>query len=188
MTIADLPEPLPAFRVRLDIGETTAGWFTECTGLTIERSVKEFAEGGVNDHQQWLPGPVHRSNVTLRRGIMGPELWQWFSRGLYDTVVERRAVTVIFFDVQRNEAWRWELADAVPIRWAGPELKSESGEVAVEELEIGQGTGGGEEGGGGASERHKPGIDVSQLAAKVYDLLREEVRSESARLGRGLDW
>ncbi len=184
-----LPDPHVGFRIRLDIGDKAAGWFAEVGGLSVERGVKEHAEGGVNDHVHWLPGVVSRSSLTLRCGVVTGPLWTWFKKGLYDGKVERRQVSVIFLDAQGKVIRQWDIPDAFPARWTGPDLKSASSEVAVESIELATG-GGGEGGGQGgeAPEEGEPEVNVPRLAVKVYDLLRRELRVERDRLGRRDFW
>ena len=121
MTVPDV-NPFPSHRVVLTIGDEVGGWFSECAGLTIERHVEGFSEGGVNDHQTVLPGPVNHSNVTLRHGVAGPTLWQWFLTGAYDAKVQRQNVTITFLDGQGGTAATWDLIGAFPSKVGGVSL------------------------------------------------------------------
>ena len=129
-------DPVSGFRFGIEIKGIICGWFTECGGLTVERQVIPHSEGGVNDFVHQLPGRIKYTNVTLKRGVADDVLWDWFQEGLYDGKVKRLPVSIILYDGQRTKAKRWNLRDAYPVKWVGPDLKAESTQVAIESLEI----------------------------------------------------
>ncbi len=193
MTIPDV-HPSTSHRVVLTIGDDVVGWFSECAGLSIERQVEAFNEGGVNDHQAVLPGPVQHSNVTLRRGMAGPVLWQWFIAGSYDAKVQRQNVTITFLDGQGEVAATWDLIDAYPSKVGGIRLGAGENQISIEEVELAQGgevggavTEGGEAGGEGSERAEMPAaeasVNIEELAGHVYRLLGDELRIERDRLG-----
>jgi phage tail-like protein len=136
MVLGERLEPVPVFRFNVEIEGIIKGWFEDCGGLSVERTVKTYEEGGVNDYVHQLPGRVKYSNVTLKRGIASNELWGWFREGLYDGKVKRKNVTIILYNGERTKAKRWNLTDAYPVKWTGPDLKTDSNQIAVETLEI----------------------------------------------------
>ena len=130
-------DPSPAYRFYVEINGILEGTFTECAGLSVEREVFPYKEGGVNDYTHKLPGPVKSSNLTLKRGYMfSKELWQWFAAGLYDAKVEYKNVSVITYNVDGSVSRRWDLSRAFPVKWSSPELKADSNQAAIETLEI----------------------------------------------------
>ena len=191
-------DPIAKFRFGVEIQGVVAGWFTECSELSMEREVTPYEEGGVNDYVHQLPSLVSYSRVTLKRGLADNALWDWFQKGLYDGQVELHNISLVLYDGDRAEAKRWNLADAYPVKWTGPDLKGNSDQVAVETLEIGCDSGGGAtsvqrvEGEGvtrvgpatPSPQQEEEPIDLSALAGKVYNLLRRELQSERERLGR----
>jgi phage tail-like protein len=124
------------FRICVKFGSNVAAWFTECSGLTVERGTLEVSEGGVNDHVTMLPQPVKPAHVTLKRGLADLSLWQWFSTGLYDCKIERRAVTIILFSADHTLMKQWSLTACFPIKWQGPDLKTDSNQIAIETFEL----------------------------------------------------
>lgn len=184
------------FRYEVKIEGVTAGWFTECSGLTIEREIYPHQEGGQNDYVHQLPGPIKHQSLTLKKGIAEEALWQWLEAGKFDGKVKRCNVSVILYHPDRSEARRWDLINVFPTRWSGAELKTGSRQVAVETLQLTQG--GGEKGSGTVQRTPDEGdnasplraaeaagaIDVELLAHKVYNLLKKELRLESERMGR----
>lgn len=188
------------FRFGVEIGGLVVGWFAECGGLSIEREILPYQEGGLNAYAHQLPGRVRSADITLRRGVADRELWRWFRKGLYDLQVERRNVSIILFGEDRVERDRWDMTEVFPIQWGGPELKTDSNAVAVETLRIGRGSDhipshvqrapdNGQLAVGAASDGSglpDTEVDLPLLAAKVYELLRQDLRWERERLGPSL--
>jgi phage tail-like protein len=129
-------DPTAKFRFEVEITGITAGWFMECGGLTIEREVIARKEGGVNDYVHQLPGRISYSRITLKRGIADNVLWNWFQKGLYDGKIERHNVSIVLYNGDRTKTKRWNLTDAFPAKWTGPDFQAESNQIAVETLEL----------------------------------------------------
>lgn len=188
-----LTDPLPGYKFVVTIQGIVAGWFMECSGLTAERGVITRAEGGVNDYEHQLPGPITYSKLTLKRGLADNALWDWFQKGLYDGQVERCNVTVTLFNPDGTEAKHWDMTNAYPVRWVGLDLKADSSQIGVETLELAAGggteqslvqralTGEAENSIGAISPES---IDLPALAQKVYALLKRDLEIERQRLGR----
>lgn len=190
-------DPIPGFNFAVEIEGLVVGWFTECSHLTIEREVIPQPEGGVNNFVSQLPGPVKLANLTLKRGLAGPELWTWFDQGRYDGQVKRRRVTIILYKVDRTEAQRWELNNAFPVKWSAADFQSDSNQVFLETLELacgGSATGQptaqrvldspAAQGETTPDQATKADINLPDLAQAVYRLLKQELRVEQDRLGR----
>ena len=133
-------EPVPGFRFAIEIEGITAGWFTECGGLTVERTVYPYEEGGLNAYVHQLPDRIKHTRISLKRGIADETLWKWFAgerdEGLYEGKVEYRNMTITLYNVDRSVAKRWNVERAYPVKWSGPDLKAASTQVAIESLEI----------------------------------------------------
>jgi phage tail-like protein len=196
MTRTEPADPIAKFRFGVEIQGVVAGWFTECSELSMEREVTPYREGGVNDYVHQLPNQVSYSRITLKRGMADNVLWGWFQKGLYDGQVELHNISIVLYDGDRAEAKRWNLVDAYPVKWTGPDLEGDSDQAAIETLEIGCG-GAGEtpvqraesEGVVGAVQIAPPAqeeepVDLPALAGKVYRLLRRDFQLERERLGR----
>lgn len=193
MTASERVEPNLEFSFAVDLEGIVVGWFTECNSLAIERDVISHAEGGVNNYITQLPGPIKWANVTLKHGLAGPELWNWFEQGRYDGQVKHRKVTIILYKVDRTEAWRWELNNAIPTKWTASTFKSDDNQVLLESLELACGSG--EVGQtvqrgletipiSTGHRMQKPEINQAELVQAVYRLLKQELRIEQDRLGR----
>lgn len=193
---ANLSDPVPNFSFAIKIQDAILGWFTECSGLTLEREVVTQPEGGINDYEHQLPGPVKYSNITLKHGLADNALWDWFQAGLYDGKVERRNVSIILYRPDRTEARRWDMTNAYPARWEGPDFRSDSNEINVETIELAAGGGVEQALVQRAPTESVPGasreppvtlsspFELTALAEKVYALLKQDAAIERERLGR----
>ena len=128
--------PVAEFRFSVELGNTFVAWFTECSGLSVERTVVPYEEGGVNTYVHQLPDRIKYTSVTLKRGIADDVLWAWFQEGLYDGKVRRENVSILLFNTDRSKTRRWNLVRAYPTKWTGPDLRSGDNGVAVETLQI----------------------------------------------------
>ena len=129
-------DPTSGFSFAVQLRDDMQGWFTECSGLAVEREVKAYPEGGVNDYVHQLPGRIKHTKITLKHGLAGNELWDWFQKGLYDGQVERRDITIILFSSDLKKKKSWDLVGAYPTKWTGPTFNSSGNDVAVESLEL----------------------------------------------------
>lgn len=195
MALGEQSDPLAGFRFGVELEGLVVGWFTDCGGLTVERGVLPYEEGGVNEYIHQLPKPITHTNITLERGISDLSLWEWFQQGLYDGKVTRRNVSIVLYGGDYVEVRRWNLTNAYPVKWSGSTLQSDGDRVVVESIEIAQGVGGSgaaagesaglvqraaddESAGYGEAEQ----VDIDALARKVYDLLRSELGRERERM------
>ncbi len=196
---ANLSDPVPNFSFAIKIQDAILGWFTECSSLTLEREVVTQPEGGINDYEHQLPGPVKYSNITLKHGLADNALWDWFQAGLYDGQVERRNISIILYHPDRTEARRWDMTNVYPVRWEGPGFQTDSNEISVETIELAAG-GGPEQAlvqrtiaGAATSASHElsvtpdSALQLTALAEKVYALLKQDATIERERLGRKWD-
>lgn len=128
----------PAFKFWVELQGIVVARFTECSGLNIERDASTTVEeGGVNNYVHVLPGRVKYSNVTLKYGVTDSnELWEWFQKGIYDGKVERKNFSILLRNSAGDVVRRWDVIDAFPVKWQGPQLNTSSNEVAIETLEV----------------------------------------------------
>ncbi|MEW5958443.1 MAG: phage tail protein [Chloroflexota bacterium] len=192
-------DPLAEFRFAVEVDGLVTGWFTECSGLSMERQVTPQPAGGVNDYVAQLPGPLQWAKLTLKRGLAGPELWDWFQQGQFDVQVSRQSVSIIFYHPDCTEAQRWNLVNAFPVSWQGPKLNTTGNQAAIESLELACGGGSAvwgavqrqaETQSGAAADQAQPEpgqspvVNLQALADRVYALFKQELRIERERLGR----
>ncbi|MBW3605391.1 MAG: phage tail protein [Actinobacteria bacterium] len=140
MTTDRTPDPAHANRFEFSVGGVTIGTFTEVSGLSVEVSVEEVAEGGQNQFVHKLPGPMKWPNIVLKAGVTSADdLFAWLSKSSgdrFDGKLERETGHIAVCDPAGNVVRRWNFAGAFAVRWSGPTLAAASSDLAVEELEI----------------------------------------------------
>jgi phage tail-like protein len=124
-----------AFRFVVDIEDERQAAFTECTIPVIEWNVEEVKEGGLNTYVHQLPGSRKSAKITLKNGVGTSELMQWY----IDTMGEsftRKPVTITLLDSQLEPIMTWHMNDAYPLKWTGPQFKSDDNTVAIQTIEL----------------------------------------------------
>ncbi len=136
MTTATRVDPYAGFRFLVEISGLVVGGFSEVSGLQAETETEEYREGGLNTYVYKLPKLTKYPNLVLKRGVTDSDvLWKWH-QDVVAGKIERKGGSVILLDYAGNEKWRWNFTQAYPVKWAGPELKTDSNAVAVETLEL----------------------------------------------------
>lgn len=130
-----------SFLVELDGVEL--GRFREISGLQVDVDVESLEEGGENGFVHKFSGRMTWPNLVLKRGITKEDvLMAWLNDSVGTGMATRNgkvkrtsaAITLIASDGTRLRSWN--VADAIPIRWAGPTFSADATDAAVEEVEI----------------------------------------------------
>ena len=130
-------DPFTRYNFVVEIEGLVAGGFQEVTGLQSEIELQDYREGGLNEYMHRRAGPVkYANNLVLRRGITDVKtLWNWYCNTTQGRI-RRRNLSILLLDTAGQEKIRWNFAQAYPVKWAGPELRANAAEVAVETLEL----------------------------------------------------
>jgi phage tail-like protein len=129
-------DPLLAFRFRVTFDDLPPAGFSECGGLEVETEVFEYAEGGHNWNLMRFPTRTKHTSITLRRGIAGSVYWDWYD-DVVDGLIRQRSGTISVLEPDGGAvAAEWQVRDAFPCKWIGPELVAAQSAVAVETLEL----------------------------------------------------
>jgi phage tail-like protein len=127
----------------VEVDGVELGRFRELSGLQIDVDVEEFEEGGENGFVHKLPGRMTWPNLVLKRGVTKEDVFMnWLQDSVGDGMATRNgkskrttaAVTLLGSDGTRLRSWN--VVDAMPIRWTGPNFSADSSDAAIEELEI----------------------------------------------------
>ena len=130
------PYPYPSFRFRIEIGGITVAQVSDVTGLQIETETEPFEEGGVNDFVYQLPKRTKYQNITLKRGITDlDEMWKWYQSVVIGKFVRKNG-SIVLMDAAGEDKWCWNFHGAFPVKWTGPDLKSDGNTVAFESIEL----------------------------------------------------
>lgn len=125
----------PSFRFMVQVNGIPFGVFTECTLPSIEWETEEVKEGGLNTYTHQLPGRRKSTTVTLRNGVGLSPFMEWYLKSMDGTII-RRAVIITLFSSLRAPVMVLQISDAYPVKWEGPQLKSDDTNIAVQSLEL----------------------------------------------------
>ena len=133
-------DPLVGFHFALDLQGTVSGYFTECSGIGSETETTESKI--VNDKGVQVvlkvPGRLKWGDITLKRGITSDmQIWKW-RKMVEDGDVKgaRKNGSIIMFDQALTPVAQWDFKNAWPSKVSGPSPKSDSNEIALEELTV----------------------------------------------------
>ena len=130
-------DPFAAFNFLVEIVGIAKASFSEVSGLAVEVTPIEYREGGENSLTvRKLPGLAKYPNIVLKRGFTADlSLWKWI-KSVLDGNVQRAAVTITLLNDQRQPVVKWNVREAWPCKYEGPDLNAKANEVAIETLEI----------------------------------------------------
>ena len=134
-------DPFASFNFLVESNGLIQAGFSECTGLNSETNVVEYREGKDDPSVRKLTGLSKFGNVTLKRGVgIGRQMFEW-RRMVTDPSDEpnrepRRNISILLLDEKRKEQVRFNLKNAWPSKWTGPDFKASANEVAIEQLEV----------------------------------------------------
>jgi phage tail-like protein len=129
-------DPYQVFNFLVEIEGILAGGFSECSGLQVETEYFDYREGGVNDYVHRFAGPTKYPPLTLKRGLTQIDgLWSWH-QDVVTGKIERKNGTIYLLDKQGIPVMWWDVKEAFPVKWTGPDLRASSNEVAFESVEL----------------------------------------------------
>lgn len=124
------------FRVNLQFDSVIVAGFSEVSGLEVSMEPETVSEGGLNTATRKLPKRYDHPNLVLKRGLTDDQhLFKWLDRAKHGQV-ERKSGEVVLLDSQGSQSWGWAFKDAYPVKWTGPTLTADQGNVAIETLEL----------------------------------------------------
>ncbi len=131
-------DSLVGFKFSLDLQGTAKGYFKEVSGIGSEHELIEdklITDKGI-EFTKKLPGRLKWNDVTLKRGITdNMDIWEW--RKLAedgDMAKARKDCSIIMYDRAGKAQARWDFVQAWPSKVTGPEAKSDSNDVGIEEM------------------------------------------------------
>ena len=137
MATGERRDPYRSFNFQLEIDGVPLGAFSECSGLTAEGDAVDYREGtDIPLNVRKLVGLRKYTNLTLKRGYTQDKaLWAWFGN-IVNGIPDRRNVTIILMNEQRQPVLRWHAENAWINKIEGPSLKASGNEVAIESVEL----------------------------------------------------
>lgn len=133
----DVFDPYGSFNFLLEIDGITKAGFSECTGINAESNVIEYREGHETITPRKLPGLNKFGNVTLKRGVsLDTDIFDWFKQVRDGDILRDESMSIVLLNEKREEKVRWNLLNAWPCKWMGPDMKANANEIAIESVEI----------------------------------------------------
>lgn len=144
------PVPFTTFNFRVELelpGESEvicSAEFADCDGLEMTLEPKTLREGGNNNRQIHLAGPVSYGQLTLKRGMTSDfGLWRWFERVQEERGLRAAGEVRMLASHQaqaENETARTDvrflLTGCLPTKLKTPSLAAKDGQIAVEEMTL----------------------------------------------------
>lgn len=129
-------DPAIAFRFTVKFDRMDPIGFSDCTGLQAEVELLDYAEGGLNTHTWKLPGRTKHGNVTFKRGIVDMRTWKWFQKIAAGDFDARNCTVCVKDPSGETDVLEFQLTDAFPVKWQGPELAAGQNNLAIESMEV----------------------------------------------------
>ena len=124
------------FRFKVEIDGLEAGGFSEVTGFDASIDVMEYREGDMVQTPMKMPGLKKYGHITLRKGLADTTvLYDWITAGI-EGEVERKTLTITLLDQTESPVASWQIINAWPVKYTGPDFNATSSEVAIETLEV----------------------------------------------------
>jgi len=123
------------FRFLVRIGPDNIAAFTECKLPDIEWDVQVIKEGGQNAYDHQLPGKRKSNRLTLINGVGKSGLMSWYMEILANRFM-RRDITVTLNNPLGKPIVSWLAAQAYPVKWSGPQLKTDTNSIAIQTIEF----------------------------------------------------
>jgi phage tail-like protein len=129
-------DPYQGCNFLVEIEGLLAGGFSDCSGLAVETEVTDYREGGLNGYVHRFAGPTKYPPLVLKHGLSPIDgLWSWHQDVVNETIT-RRSGTIYLLNKMRIPVMWWDFKEAFPVKWTGPDLRADSGSVAIESVEL----------------------------------------------------
>lgn len=133
-------DPFQSFLFGITIDGVSNAYFLEVGGIGSETEVidhKVVGEKGQESVRK-VPGRLKWGDISLKRGLTGNlDFWEWFTAvetGKIDK--NRRDGTITMYDQAGEAVAEWTFDKAWPSKISGPSIKSDSGQIGLEEMTL----------------------------------------------------
>lgn len=131
-------DPLAGFNFLLESGGLLRAGFSEITGLNSESDVIDYRNGDEDINVRKISGLKKFGMVTLKSGVLASadqDMLAW-RQSVENGDIQRQDISIVLMDERREEQVRYNLRNAWPSKWVGPDLKAGANEIAIQQLEI----------------------------------------------------
>ena len=129
-------DPIPSFRFTVRFDSLPPLGFSDCTGLQLETEVQEYHEGGLNTHSWKFATRSKQGNLTLKRGIVDAVMWAWYLAIMRGSMQFRNGTVTVQDPSGGSDVMEFQVLQAFPVKWVGPDLSASQNNLAVETLEF----------------------------------------------------
>ncbi len=129
--------PYKNYRFKVEIEGVMVAGFNEVSGFDATIDVIEYREGdaAVNTPRK-QPGLVKYSNITFKRGVIDEnEFFPWVEESFSGNLT-RKTIVINLYDDADTIVASWQLINAWPAKYTGPDLNGMGAEVAIESIEF----------------------------------------------------
>jgi phage tail-like protein len=134
LTILD---PHATFRFLVHISGVVTAVFTECTLPDVDWETEPVKEGGLNTYTHQLPGRRKAAKIVLKNGLATDALTAWYTSVMSEKFIGfKKNISITLLDALHQPVMIWNVSNAYPIKWTGPQLKTSDNTVAIQTLEL----------------------------------------------------
>lgn len=133
-----MSEGIPNYRFLVSVDDIYFAMFSEVSLPTLTTKTDNITEGGQNNYVHKLPANIEIGTVRLKKGMSTTmDMLDWYMDVFTGNwQYARRSVMIVVFNTMHMPVLFVYLADAYPVKWVGPTLKTDGGEVALDEVEL----------------------------------------------------
>src|SRR3954469_22211384 len=130
-------DPLRNFRYRLEIDSIAQAGFSEVMIAETTIDAVDYREGTDPPHVRKLSGLTKYGNITLKWGLTvggtAMDLFKWHADVSAGQVKDKRKkVVIVVQDEAGQDAARWVISDAWPVKYDPSDLNAKGNEVMIE--------------------------------------------------------
>ncbi len=111
--------------------------FSEVSGLTVEMSTEEVAEGGENRFVQKFPTRAKYQELVLKRGLLqNSEIVKWIRQCLEDYQIKPKNIDIKLLNEEHQPLMTWHVVNAYPTKWTVSDFNATNNAVVIESLQF----------------------------------------------------
>ena len=111
--------------------------FTDVSGLGLELTTTEVAEGGQNRFLQKYPGRSKYQDLVLKRGMFpDSNIVVWIKKCVEDFDIEPKNIVIYLLNEKHQPLVTWNVVNAYPTKWSISDLSATNNKVVVESIQF----------------------------------------------------
>ncbi|HAH10663.1 MAG TPA: phage tail protein [Alphaproteobacteria bacterium] len=128
-------DPFRSFRFWIEIDNLAQGGFSRVRGASVEIKYESYHEGGLNEHEHKFATRAVHSPIVLERGLVEDSMWVWH-REIVEGRIKRKTLAIVLKDDRGQDARRWLVDSAFPVKWSISDLDASGAQILVESIEF----------------------------------------------------